>query len=337
MEKRLDSAIFRVKSRAMGRDSQHSAPYTLNELLLSLVEYSPHLHHHVLRSERASECLLYLCTSEHFPSSVRRLDVILFVFLINPQLEAVWPISRCLNAFFYPFLFYSTFFPDEVSNLLQKEAVNVSKIDELEDQLAVYKTAYNSVESELSDAKNKIKVLLFSNHLYNHLGIIQLWSGFRIVTLLDGNGAIFSFDLIKRGKPGGQGAAQSLSENVQKYVTTKYGTNSYQLFVQLFLNKQGLMDALGRAGYSVAKSNLEDFLMGFNQASERFLVVDVGSAKEAADAKIKSKVYSFILILSFSQTLLSAHLEDAVQLPQAYKIIFGGEACLLFLNLICSN
>ena len=71
--------------------------------------------------------------------------------------------------------------------------------------------------------------------------------------------------------------------------------------------------------------------MGFNQAAERFLVVDVGSAKEAADAKIKSKGYSFIPILFFSQILPSAHLQDAILLPQTYKIIFGGRACFLFL------
>jgi hypothetical protein len=29
--------------------------------------------------------------------------------------------------------------------------------------------------------------------------------------------------------------------------------------------------------------------MGFNQAAERFMIVDVGSGKEAADAKIKGK------------------------------------------------
>ena len=202
----------------------------------------------------------------------------------------------------HSFLFHLTSFPDEVGNLLQEGATNVNKIAELENQLAVYKTAYHSVESKLNDAQYKIKVLLFSDRLYSHLGIIQLWTGFRIVTLLDGDGAIFSSDLIKRGKIGGQEAAQTLSEAIQKYVTTNYGVNPYQLSVHLFLNKQGLTDALGRTVTSVVKSKFEDFLMGFNQAAERFLVVDVGSDKEAADTKIKSKGYSFILILSFPKT-----------------------------------
>jgi len=261
----------------------------------------------------------------------------LYSFTNQSQLEAVWPISRRLNAFFHSFLFHSTSFLDEVGNLLQEEATNVNKIAQLDRELSVYKEAYVTAESELNDAKNQLKVLLFSDRLYSHLSIIQLMTGFRIVTLLDGDGTIFSSDLIKRGKTGGQEAAQTLSENIQKYITTTYGVNTYQLSVHLFLNKQGLTDALGRTVNSVVKSKFEDFLMGFNQAAERFLVVDVGNAKEAADAKIKSKFHSFILILPFSQPLLSAHLQDAVQLPQAYKIIFGGEAWLLFLDLIRSN
>lgn len=36
-----------------------------------------------------------------------------------------------------------------------------------------------------------------------------------------------------------------------------------------------------------AKTKFDDFIMGFNQAAERFIMLDVGSAKEAADTKIR--------------------------------------------------
>jgi len=55
----------------------------------------------------------------------------------------------------------------------------------------------------------------------------------------------------------------------------------------MFFNKRGLMETFGRIGNFVAKTRFEDFCMGFNEAAERFLMVDVGSGKEAADAKIK--------------------------------------------------
>ena len=55
----------------------------------------------------------------------------------------------------------------------------------------------------------------------------------------------------------------------------------------VFFNKRGLVDTLGRFGHATAKAKFEDFMMGFNQSAERFCMVDVGSGKEAADAKVK--------------------------------------------------
>lgn len=111
--------------------------------------------------------------------------------------------------------------------------------------------------------------------------------GYRIVVLLDGDGAIFSSYLIVQGQAGGHLAAQMLSDSVGQHLTTTHGSNPYQLWVYVFYNKRGLMDTFGRAGLALAKLKFEDFVTGFNQSAERFLMVDVGSAKEAADAKIK--------------------------------------------------
>jgi len=68
---------------------------------------------------------------------------------------------------------------------------------------------------------------------------------------------------------------------------TSYGANHYQIWVYVFLGKRGLADTFGRAGLSTAKTKFDDFIMGFNQAAERFIMLDVGNAKEAADTKIK--------------------------------------------------
>jgi len=56
-----------------------------------------------------------------------------------------------------------------------------------------------------------------------------------------------------------------------------------------------------------AKRGFEDFCLGFNQ-TERFMMVDVGHGKEAADAKVKVKVM----------------LDDSIRSPQTSKILFGG-------------
>ncbi|KAF8974358.1 hypothetical protein BDZ97DRAFT_1911551 [Flammula alnicola] len=91
--------------------------------------------------------------------------------------------------------------------------------------------------------------------------------GHRIVTLLDGDGAIFHNNLIVQGQPGGHIAAQRLSDSIIQHLTSTNGANQI----------------------SAAKVKFDEFIMGFNQAAERFIMLDVGSAKEAADAKIKGK------------------------------------------------
>ncbi|KAJ7173476.1 hypothetical protein C8R46DRAFT_115823 [Mycena filopes] len=79
-----------------------------------------------------------------------------------------------------------------------------------------------------------------------------------------------------------------------------------QLWVYVFFNKRGLTEALRRAGLGSLINKFEDFVLGFNQATERFLMVDVGTTKEAADAKLK------------------VYLEDEIRLPETFKLIFGG-------------
>jgi hypothetical protein len=120
-------------------------------------------------------------------------------------------------------------------------------------------------------------------------------------------GAIFAPDLIAQGQEGGHAAAKMMSEFVRLDFSTKYQLDQFHFWVYVFYNKRGLIDAIGRAGFWAAKQKFEDFAFGFNQAAERFVMVDVGSGKEAADAKIK------------------VILEDNVRLPQTSKILFGGE------------
>lgn len=148
--------------------------------------------------------------------------------------------------------------------------------------------------------------------------------GHRIIALLDGDGAIFNSQIISQGQSGGRYAAQKLSEAIIQHLTSTIGTNHYQLWVYIFLNKRGLLDTFGRVGLLAAKVKFEEFILGFNQAAERFIMVDVGGAKEAADAKIKGERHAVAVIDSLIQFLSTALLEDEIKLPQTEKIIFGG-------------
>ncbi|KAG5648677.1 hypothetical protein DXG03_000023 [Asterophora parasitica] len=205
----------------------------------------------------------------------------------------------------------------EILNLLNIETLSSEKIQKLEAELSVYKRAYNDVDTERKilekmkldavkekeDLENSIKVCFIVALVSNLNSPLQ---GYRVATLLDGDGTIFSGDLISQGRAGGHAAAQKLSDAILQHLSSTYGANQYQLWVYVFFNKRGLVDTFGRVGDVKAKQKFEDFVMGFNQAAERFIMVDVGDAKEAADAKIK------------------ARLEDEIRLPQTYKIVFGG-------------
>jgi len=197
---------------------------------------------------------------------------------------------------------------DEVLNILRNEASYKETIQKLELELSVYKRAFLDVDTELKEAQ---LAQLETEALYRRLeqecqSVKKQNKGHRIVMLLDGDGAIFSAHLIGQGQKGGHTAAQLLSDATLQHTAANYDSRALQLWVYVFFNKRGLIDTFRRAGFAALIGKFEDFIMGFNQATERFLMVDVGSTKEAADAKLK------------------VYLEDEIRLPETFKIIFGG-------------
>lgn len=70
---------------------------------------------------------------------------------------------------------------------------------------------------------------------------------------------------------------------------------SCEVSIYVFLHKRGLIDALERAGHGAEKLSFDEFVAGFNQAGKRFIMVDVGARKEAADSKIRGTL-SLILV-----------------------------------------
>nr|GAT54009.1 predicted protein [Mycena chlorophos] len=171
-------------------------------------------------------------------------------------------------------------------------AASTERIRQLEEELELRKHAFDGLKSkctQLEVEQNK------------HQAFKDSVKGFRVVALIDGDGAIFTDDLIGQGRAGGTAAAHKLSKFLLDSLNGKYGHHAYQLWVYVFYNKRGLANALG-----FVDGCFDEFVVGFNQATRRFIMADVGDGKEAADAKIK------------------AHLEDNIVLPQTFKIIFGG-------------
>lgn len=142
--------------------------------------------------------------------------------------------------------------------------------------------------------------------------------------LLDGDGAIFSASLIAQGQKGGHTAAQILSDSTLQHLAANYGPRAFQLWVYVFFNKRGLTDTFRRSGLTALIGKFEDFVMGFNQATERFLMVDVGNTKEAADAKLKGPHVFTRHLMKCPHCFFPVYLEDEIRLPETFKIVFGG-------------
>ena len=111
----------------------------------------------------------------------------------------------------------------------------------------------------------------------------------RIVVLIDGDGAIFLPSLIAEGKQGGYSAASRLTTGIKSYL----GPQQFKLLVYVFHNKRGLTATLKHHGYDGAADKFEDFITGFNEAAERFVMVDAGELEEGIDQKLRGEL-SFI-------------------------------------------
>nr|GAT51386.1 predicted protein [Mycena chlorophos] len=195
---------------------------------------------------------------------------------------------------------------DEVTSLVQNETTLKETVDKLQTELSAFKRAYSDVDAELRAAKLALDEAEVQNVQLKDESARRHGMGNRVVMLIDGDGAIFSTQLIAQGHKGGHAAALRLADFTTQTLIENYGQRAYQLWVYVFFNKQGLLTTFRRSGLASVTGKFDEFVIGFNEATERFLMVDVGGAKEAADAKLKG------------------YLEDEIRLSETFKVIFGG-------------
>jgi hypothetical protein len=115
--------------------------------------------------------------------------------------------------------------------------------------------------------------------------------------LIDGDGNIFSQELLTAGHTGGRQAAMLLTKGLTDYMveTDAESSGRGQVWLTVYCNKSGLMDTLVNNDICTV-GDFEAFVLGFNQSSPLFSIVDVGGGKEAADAKIKGRCLRTMLI-----------------------------------------
>lgn len=126
----------------------------------------------------------------------------------------------------------------------------------------------------------------------------------QVICLIDGDGTIFQPDIIALGNKGGRQAACKLSDVIHENLSS---LGQFQLCVYVFCNLGGLAVTLWRY-HRLEPKQVRDFVCGFNEASERFIMVDVGNCKEAADAKLKGQCIVLTITCHFSHYLFIYHM-----------------------------
>ncbi|GBE77914.1 hypothetical protein SCP_0107960 [Sparassis crispa] len=177
-----------------------------------------------------------------------------------------------------------------------------AQVEELERELSVWKAALKTADEE---KKTLNKTIL---RLERNIGSLREDNPL-VLCLIDGDGNIFSPELITLGQAGGRQAAMLLTKGLTDYLSNTESAEAAsgrgQIWLTIYCNKSGLVETLTNHSLCSAEQ-FEAFVAGFNQASPLFSIVDVGNGKEAADAKIKECLRVF------------------TRFPQTVRVFFGG-------------
>ncbi|KAF9777789.1 hypothetical protein BJ322DRAFT_1095414 [Thelephora terrestris] len=172
--------------------------------------------------------------------------------------------------------------------------------EELERQVDVWKKAHKSELASRRAAENRILEL-------ERKGRSLTEGNPLVLCLVDGDGNIFSPELISAGHTGGAQAATLLNRGIMEHLKTlaDIPTKNPQIWLTIYCNLNGLRDTVTNHHHCTAEQ-YDAFIEGFNKAAPLFSIVDVGSSKEAADTKLKESLRVFTCF------------------PQIVKVYFGG-------------
>ncbi|KAH6913434.1 hypothetical protein BKA70DRAFT_1262862 [Coprinopsis sp. MPI-PUGE-AT-0042] len=169
----------------------------------------------------------------------------------------------------------------EMMDIMSRDVSSHKRLAELEPQMADVTRSYGDLQRK----HNKL-LKAFEELKKSPRSSIE---AHRIVVLVDGDGALFNFELIEQGKAGGGKAATKIMESIKSYSDSGHRDETW---VYVFLNKKGLRALFQRHKRPTAMEELDDFIVGMNEAAKTIMVVDVGQKKEAADSKIKALLES---------------------------------------------
>lgn len=157
-----------------------------------------------------------------------------------------------------------------------------TKLCQRVEELNIEADAWRAGNRDLS-ARNRL--LTAENERFSHSGLI--------LVLIDGDGALFTDELLSKGREGGKTAASRVRQMALEQAALRTGKSadtSVSVLCHIFTNKSGLANTFADHGI-VEPSIFDEFCHGFNQASPLFTLTDVGSGK------VSSFIPPFLLFL----------------------------------------
>ncbi|KAI1656859.1 hypothetical protein F4813DRAFT_362064 [Daldinia decipiens] len=150
-----------------------------------------------------------------------------------------------------------------------------SKCKEFDNEVqtrSIYQSRANDATTKLTDIRHKMDVNSFA------------------IAIIDGDGAVFRDDWIRKGEDGGAMAAHQLRDDIKKHLKEAHpdvNIETWHIMVQVVLNLEGLSRKLFCVDLAKSMSELSAFARGFSRAQGLFSFIDVGKGKEQADFKVR--------------------------------------------------
>ncbi|RDX53944.1 hypothetical protein OH76DRAFT_1167444 [Lentinus brumalis] len=182
-----------------------------------------------------------------------------------------------------------------------------TRVAELEAELTAVKKAYTTA-TDIAALEQKAHNAQLSS-LNRQISTISCSQALDplVLCVIDGDRLLFHRSLIEQGYQGGRQAAQDFTKAVAQELVEQgfVGFERLSFWITIYLNKRAVVTALREEGMA-SPDQLEAFLVGFGQASPRFVIMDSGPGRENVEAKVKEYVKTYI------------------RLPQTLRLFFGG-------------
>lgn len=164
-----------------------------------------------------------------------------------------------------------------------------------------------------------------------------------MTVLVDGDGAIFRNEFYDNPAHGAQKASVALQQEVRSHLKkTQLDADDVPILVRIFANLHGLAGKMRSLDIIESDKDMRIFAEYFNKSRAEFDMVDVGSGKENADAKMRSKHPSFawkeidkMLEVRFSNSLqkrLPSRLKTFSAERSSSRVVMTLAICTTWLN-----